>query len=100
MLHSEAESIQPRSKPGESTDAKAETPAPSSSLSAMRPAQIIVIAILCALLAPILFGLGMWLQYEYVSKPRLLKEAGKIDLGDMDTSVPPETILPAAKGDQ
>src|SRR5258706_16119554 len=55
-------------------------------------------AALYVLLAPILFGLGMWLQYEYLGKPSTLKSAGPIHVAEMSTEVSPDSILPTAAG--
>src|SRR5438046_9821876 len=65
-----------------------------------RRVRFLASAALFGLLAPLLFGLGMWLQYEYVGKPSTLKSAGPIHVVEMTTEVSPTSILPAASGSE
>src|ERR1051326_7537183 len=96
MLNPEAESLRGHPVPSQSP-LPGEVVAPQTAAPSMwRQSKILLQVLLCALFAPVLFGLGMWLQYEYVSKPTTLKEAGIIEVGRMTTALPPETILPTA----
>jgi hypothetical protein len=56
--------------------------------------RFLAFALLCIMFAPFLFVLGMWLQYEYVSKPAALRTVGNIELGIMSTSASPDSIEP------
>ncbi len=60
----------------------------------------LLLAGLVVLLAALLGGGGAYMYYERIVRPNELRRAGPLTLSRLLPSVPPETILPPATGDQ